>query len=229
MGKIGRPRRGTVHQLPPDGDSARTNKHNSRPKELPRTPTTETVMQIRRAEQSDGAAFAAIYDPVVANHVYSFEAEPPGAAEMSRRVARITQTFPWLAAEENGDVVGYTYASPHRERAAYRWAVDLAIYVAEHARRRGVATALYNALFPMLAELGYRRALAGISLPNEPSIELHRRFGFEAVGVYRRIGFKFDAWHDVSWWCKSLGDEADAPQEPRKWQPDEESRFPAAT
>ncbi len=87
-------------------------------------------------------------------------------------------------------MVGYAYATRHRERASYRWATDVTVYVAPQRHRRGVGRALYETLFGLLAEQGFRIACAGITLPNEASVGLHEALGFEPVGVYRRIGFK---------------------------------------
>lgn len=180
---------------------------------------TGAWIAVRPAVPADGPAFAAIYRPVVRDTAISMEVEPPDDAEMTRRIATITARFPWFAAEGDGRVVGYAYASRHRERAGYRWAVDVAAYVAQSERGRGVARALYRVLLPTLCDLGYRRALAGIALPNAASVALHRSFSFEDAGMYRRIGFKLGAWTDVLWLMKDLGDTAEPPGEPRRWIP----------
>ena len=104
----------------------------------------------------------------------------------------------------DGRVVGYAYASEHRTRAAYRTSVDVAVYVALGAQRGGVARSLYSRLLPAAASLGYHAAFAGIALPNEASVGLHEAMGFEPVGIYREVGRKFDAWHDVGWWQRLL-------------------------
>jgi L-amino acid N-acyltransferase YncA len=114
-----------------------------------------------------------------------------------------------------GAVLGYAYASPHRERAAYRWSVDVAVYIAEQARRRGVGRQLYSTLFAMLVELGYYNAFAGVTLPNPASVGLHESMGFTPVGVYRNVGYKLGAWHDVGWWRRPLQPPAADPAEPR--------------
>lgn len=169
---------------------------------------------IRVADESDGAACAAIYAPFVTDRPVSFEAAPPGAAEMSARIAACSSQYPWLVWDEGG-VSGFAYASEHRTRAAYRWSVDVAIYVAEDARRKGVARALYAALFAILRLQGYQSAFAGIALPNEPSVNFHRALGFAPVGIYRNVGFKLGRWRDVSWWQLTFGDLPAAPAEPR--------------
>ena len=150
--------------------------------------------------ERDGAACAAIYAPYVEGSFVSFEEEAPDAAEMARRIAAVTQTHPWLVAERGGAVAGFAYGSRHRDRAAYRWAADVAVYVDPRHVRGGVGRELYAELLGLLRGRGLRWAVAGIALPNEASVALHEAFGFEPVGVYREIGFKHGAWRDVGWW-----------------------------
>jgi len=153
---------------------------------------------IRLATLEDGAALAAIYDPIVATTAISFETEPPGPAEMGRRVGSILEHAPWLVDDEGG-VRGYAYASRHRERAAYVWSVDAAVYVDAGCRRRGVGRRLYQKLFELLRLQGFTVVCAGITLPNDGSVALHDSLGFQTVGVYRGVGYKLGAWHDVRW------------------------------
>ena len=161
-------------------------------------------MKIRAATPDDAAAVAAIYAPVVQHTAISFETEPPDAAEMRSRIEKTLPLLPWLVAEDAAGVAGYAYAGRHRERAAYQWAVDTTVYVREDCRGQGVGRALYGQLLPLLAELGYFQAFAGIALPNAGSVGLHEAVGFRALGVYRNVGFKHGAWRDVGWWQKAL-------------------------
>lgn len=154
---------------------------------------------IRLATPDDGPALSAIYGPVVRSTAISFEIEPPAAAEMAQRVARVLEHAPWLVLEEEGAVQGYAYASKHRERAAYGWAVDSAVYVGESFRRGGVGRRLYTKLFELLRLQGFVLVCAGVTLPNDASVRLHEALGFRAVGVYPGIGFKLGRWHDVRW------------------------------
>ena len=151
------------------------------------------------------------------------ERATPTTAEFVQRIERVSLTHPWLVAEDGGEVIGYAYASKHRERACYRWAADVAVYVADGQRRRGVGRSLYQMLFRLLAAQNLRVACAGITLPNDASIGLHRVCGFQPVGVYRRIGWKMGAWWDVAWWQLELVDAADGP--PR--EPGPPVRLPA--
>lgn len=172
-------------------------------------------MSIRVARREDAESIAAIYRPSVTDSVTSFEAVPPDAAEMWSRVeARLART-PWLVLEEGGVVQGYAYAGLHRERVAYQWSAESSVYVAASAQRRGVGRRLYTALFEILRLQGYVNVYAGITLPNAASVALHESFGFEPVGVYRRIGFKFGRWHDVGWWQVALRAHPAEPLPPR--------------
>lgn len=173
-------------------------------------------MVIRHAEpEHDGAACAAIYAPFVTGGATSFEEHPPDAEEFARRIERVCARFPWLIAEQDSAVAGYAYASQHRERAAYRWAADVAIYLGERYRGRGIGKALYGTLFELLARQGLSTLCAGVTLPNDASVALHEACGFRLVGVYRKIGYKNGAWRDVGWWQLELaGDGSDPPQEP---------------
>jgi len=166
---------------------------------------------IRAAIPSDGDAVAAIYAPFVQDTVISFEDVAPTPAEMG---ARIAAAHRWLVAERAGRVVGYAYGSPHRSRAAYRWSVDVSVYIGPGAQRTGLGRALYERLLADLAEDGFAQAFAGITLPNEPSLGLHRALGFTPVGVYRNVGFKHGAWRDVSWWQRELAGPRPDPPDP---------------
>jgi L-amino acid N-acyltransferase YncA len=164
---------------------------------------------IRHADPArDAAACATLYAPFVEDTVASFEDVPPTAAELAERMASIAERFPWLVLEEDGRVAGFAYASQHRTRAAYRWAVDVAVYVDPAHQRRGGGRRLYEELFDRLRGQRYRTACAGIALPNDASLALHQALGFEHVGTYRSIGWKAGAWRDVSWWQLSLLPEA---------------------
>jgi L-amino acid N-acyltransferase YncA len=159
---------------------------------------------IRLATERDAGQVAAIYAPNVTDTIISFELEPPSADEMRRRIEVTLERYPWLVCERRGRVLGYAYAGAHGSRAAYRWSVDVSVYVHEEARRTGVGRALYASLIAALSLQGFYNAYAGATLPNPASVGLHESVGFRAVGVYRGVGYKLGAWHDVGWWHLSL-------------------------
>ncbi|HTO05880.1 MAG TPA: arsinothricin resistance N-acetyltransferase ArsN1 family B [Myxococcota bacterium] len=169
---------------------------------------------VRLAEPSDAAGVQAIYAPIVRDTAISFEVDPPSIEEMSRRIASTLQSYPYLVCDDDGEILGYVYGGRHRERGAYRWSVDVTVYIHERARRRGVGHALYSTLLPLLALQGFHRAYAGITLPNAGSVGLHEAQGFTPVGVYPAVGFKLGEWHDVGWWQLALRPPARNPAEP---------------
>jgi L-amino acid N-acyltransferase YncA len=173
------------------------------------------VTAVRDATAEDAAACAAIYAPYVTGTAVTFEDEPPTTEEMAARIAAAQRGHAWLVLEDGGRVVGYAYGGQYTERAAYRWACEVSVYLETGRRRSGAGRALYEALLARLAERGYRTAVAGMTLPNPASEGLHRALGFEPVGTWRRIGWKAGAWHDVAWTQRPLGNAGDPPAEPR--------------
>jgi len=173
---------------------------------------------VRPAGPGDAAGIAAVYAPYITDSVASFEAVPPDADEMRRRML-VEPRLPWLVATRDDAVVGYCYGSAHRGRAAYRWSVDCSVYVAASEHRRGTGRALYEQLLPLLRDLGHVTVFAGVTLPNAASVGLHEALGFTPVGVFRHAGFKAGAWHDVGWWQRSLQELPEEPVEPRPWVP----------
>ena len=171
-------------------------------------------MRVRLATSDDAPGVHAIYAPVVRDTSISFEAEPPTVAEVALRIGVTAPRFPWLVADDDGVVAGYAYAGPHRDRTAYQWSAEVSVYVAPSHQRRGLGRTLYDALFDVLRAQGFATALAGITLPNVPSVALHEALGFRRIATYPAVGFKNGAWHDTAWWTLRLGD-GTAPEPPR--------------
>ena len=169
---------------------------------------------IRLVEPGDAEAIAAIYAPHVTSGVASFEMEPPDADEFRRRIFATTATHPWLVCERDGEVVGYVYAATHNPRAAYRWSTNVTVYVNPQQHRSGIGRALYMSLFEVLRLQGFYNAYGGITLPNASSVGLHEAMGFRLVGIYKEVGYKFDAWHDVGWWGLELQPKPTVPPQP---------------
>jgi L-amino acid N-acyltransferase YncA len=172
-------------------------------------------MRVRDATGDDAAACAAIYAPYVTETAISFETEPPSTHEMAQRIATTVRTHAWVVWEDATRPVGYAYGGTYKSRPAYRWTCEVSLYVERGRQRSGGGRALYAALFARLAERGFHTAVAGMTLPNDASVGLHRTMGFEPIGVYRHIGWKHDAWHDVSWVQKAITSGEEPPAEIR--------------
>lgn len=159
---------------------------------------------IRPVELTDAQAILDLYTPYITDTVITFETEIPTLEAFTQRIAGICQDYPYLVCEQDGKILGYAYASRHRERAAYRYSVDVSIYVEKNSKHRGIGRALYNRLFEELQQYPYYTAFACITLPNEASIGLHKAFGFREAGVFHRDGYKAGQWLDVAWLEKPL-------------------------
>ena len=171
-------------------------------------------MLVRDAGPEDAPACAAIYAPYVTGTAVSFEAEPPTPDEMRARIASAQAAHAWLVAQDPGEpgVLGFAYAGPWKARVAYRWSCEVTVYVAAGAQRRGVGRTLYEALFERLANQGFRTLVAGVTLPNDASVGLHRALGFEPIGTFPRIGWKLGQWQDVAYLVRPIG--PDGPPRP---------------
>jgi L-amino acid N-acyltransferase YncA len=167
---------------------------------------------IRLAGAADAAAIAAIYRPYVEHSRISFEVKPPDAAEVARRMA--APVHPWLVAEDQGCVIGYTSTAPMRNRPAYRWSVESGIYVVPDAQGRGIGRQLLAAHLDLLERQGFVTVIAGIALPNDASVALHEKLGFAMSGIERGVGFKLGEWVDVGRWQRDLAPRTTAPEEP---------------
>ena len=168
--------------------------------------------RIRLANEGDAAAIAAIYRPYVEDSRMSFEEQAPEPPEIARRME--SPLHPWLAAEEDGRVLGYASSSPYHRRPAYRWTAETSIYLSAEAHGRGLGTLLLSRLIELLTAQRYVTAIGAIALPNPASIALHQRLGFLAAGLYRGVGFKLDQWTDVSLWQRDLAPRTTQPAEP---------------
>jgi L-amino acid N-acyltransferase YncA len=155
--------------------------------------------RIRSSEIRDAKAIRDIYAPFVLESATSFEIEAPDISGMEQRIRAVQEQYPWLVYEYGEAVLGYAYATRHRERLAYQWCVEVSVYVHPSMRRCGVGRALYLSLFEILKRQGYVNAYAGITLPNLSSVFMHESLGFEPIGVFKKIGYKLGQWHDVAW------------------------------
>ena len=159
---------------------------------------------IRPAIHADAQALVDIYNPYVLGTTITFEELAVAPEEMASRIRTVTQALPWLVVEDQGTVVGYAYATPWKARSAYRRTVESAIYVDLSHAGQGLGTQLYEALLAELKKQSIHAVLGGIALPNEASVALHERLGFEKVGQLKEVGWKLNRWVDVGYWEKRL-------------------------
>lgn len=161
-------------------------------------------MSIRLARKEDLEQIRNIYAPYVTDTAVSFEYEVPTPEEFEQRFSGITAQFPWLVWEENGEILGYAYGSAPFERAAYQWCAESSIYLASHARGRGIGRKLQTALEEILKRQGYRILYALITSENQASLDFHRAVGFSDCAVFENCGYKFGRLHSVIWLKKEL-------------------------
>ena len=163
------------------------------------------LIAIRSAEPADAAGIALIYNHYVAHTVVTFEEEPVSSAEVARRIERVrAASFPWLVAEQATRVAGYAYATSWRSRSAYRFSVEVTVYVDPALPGRWIGSRLYTELFAALQLRGGHAVMGGISLPNAASVALHEKFGMQKVAHFREVGFKLGKWVDVGYWERVL-------------------------
>lgn len=156
---------------------------------------------IRDATTNDAAQIAAIYNHYIAHTIVTFEEDPVAADDIAQRITETQQqALPWLVCVDDEKVVGYAYASKWKGRCAYRYSVEVTVYLDPKHTAAGLGSKLYAALFARLTASGYHVAIAGISLPNPASIALHEKFGMHKVAHFEQVGFKFADWVDVGYW-----------------------------
>ena len=161
-------------------------------------------MRLRMACPGDAGALAEIYRPYIATTV-TFEYVCPSPEEFRERIVRTLERYPYLVGEEGGIPLGYAYAHPLAQRAAYGWSAELSIYLREDARGRGLGARLYRALIELLALQGVRTACALVSSPNPASEAFHEKLGFVSTGLQERVGYKNGHWLGLSFYQKPIG------------------------
>lgn len=153
---------------------------------------------VRQASPADAAGCVAVYRPYVGTAI-SWEIDVPGIGEMAARITAAREAHEWLVLERDQQIIGFAYAHALRRLPSFQWSAETGIYVSADHHRTGGGRRLYAQLLHRLAARGYRQAFAGITQPNEASNGFHRSFGFEDAGLYRRVEWKHDSWHDVAW------------------------------
>ncbi len=158
------------------------------------------MTKLRIVKPEDAFEILAIYSPYIENTSFTFETETPSVEQFADRIQTYLQTWPWLVCESDGIVVGYAYAARHRERTAYQWSIESSVYIHNDFQKKGIAAALYTALFDILKLQGFRNVYAVINLPNDKSVALHEKLGFKWFATYEEVGFKLGKWKNVGWW-----------------------------
>ena len=160
---------------------------------------------IRSATPADAAAIATIYNHYVINTSVTFEEQAVAPSQMAERIMQVQNDgLPWLVLEQNDELLGYAYATKWRGRSAYRFSVESTVYVKDGITAKGLGSRLYQQLLTELKALGLHLVIGGITLPNDKSVALHEKFGFEKCGQFQQVGFKFGQWRDVGYWQKLL-------------------------
>ena len=181
------------------------------------------MLLIRPAVETDAETIRDIYSYYVENTAVTYEIVSPDTAEMKKRMAKTQKNFPYMVAEKDGHVIGYCYAGPYHERAAYRWCAELSIYLAPDVRGQGIGRALYSYMENELKEMGYLNLYACIAhavkedryLHND-SEAFHGKMGFKRISHSHKCAFKFGTWYDMVWMEKMIGRHMVPPKEIKK-------------
>lgn len=155
---------------------------------------------IRNISIDDARQICKIYNFYVLNTIITFEEEAVTMDEMRTRIENTTEKLPWIVYEKDGKIMGYAYASEWKSRCAYKHSLETTVYLKDGESGKGIGSLLYSELLERLKAKNYHAAIGGISLPNESSIALHEKFGFEKIGQFKEVGYKFNKWIDVGYW-----------------------------
>lgn len=164
------------------------------------------MIEVRIARADDAPGILEIYRPNILQTAFSFETVVPETDEVARRIENCLLRYPWIVCTANNMIIAYVYASKYRERAAYQWTCECTVYVHDLFKGNGIGQDLYSLLFPILKMMGIKNLYAVITLPNQSSIRLHERCGFELFATYDNVGYKLGKWHKVGWWKLQLNE-----------------------
>jgi phosphinothricin acetyltransferase len=161
-------------------------------------------MTVREAQAGDAGALSEIYKYYVENSPYSFEYTAPSAEEFAQRIADISGKFPFFICEDGGEIIGFAYAHPFKERKAYQWVCETSIYARNGHAQKGAGSMLYAKLLSAVKQQGFVKAYAILGCPNEGSEIFHRKMGFSLEATLPNIGYKLGSWHDVKYYSLEL-------------------------
>lgn len=161
----------------------------------------ELHMHLCNAASDDASGIVEIYNHYVKTTTISFEEEAVTAEAMRLRIAEVQLAgLPWIVATVDGQIAGYAYATKWRVRHAYRFSVESSVYLDKAKSGLGLGSALYTELIDKLRDTGSHLVIGGIALPNDASVALHEKMGFEKVAHFAEVGRKFNRWIDVGYW-----------------------------
>lgn len=155
---------------------------------------------IRLATALDAKSICEIYNYYIKNSVVTFEEEEISVKEMEKRISMVQEKYPWYVFLSDDTVIGYAYASEWKSRSAYRFSVETTVYLHPDFGGKGLGTLLYEKLISKLRSMNIHVAIGGITLPNDSSVALHEKFGFEKIAQFKEVGFKNKRWLDVGYW-----------------------------
>ena len=170
-------------------------------------------MYIRSVTPEDAGKLVEIYAPYVRETAITFDTEVPTVGEFENKIRRITDFYPFIAATQGDEILGYAYADVFRSKAAFDWSVEVTIYVRRGCHRSGVGTALYLRLEELLKEQNITNLYACITYPNPESIAFHEKLGYNYIGRFEKCGYKLGQWRDVVWLGKVIGEHGGEPRE----------------
>ena len=159
---------------------------------------------IRNAQPEDAQAICDIYNYYVLDTIVTFEEDSVLADDMADRIKKVSEKYTWLVYEQEGEIIGYAYAGEWKSRCSYRFSVESSVYLKNGFSNQGIGSKLYEALLKDLEKTDIHAVIGGISLPNEASIALHEKFGFEKIAQFKEVGYKFEKWIDVGYWEKII-------------------------
>ena len=183
----------------------------------------EEAVYVRAAAPEDAEQLLEIYTPFVISEDsslsnVSFELAAPDVEEFRQRIQDISKQFPYLVGEVNGQILGYVYCHPYRERLAYQWAVEVTIYLAPAGQGKGLGRLLYETMEKLLCLQGVTMAYSCITVGNDHSIKMHEALGYRLIGTFTNSGYKNGQWLDTVWLEKQLQPCPKQPDNIKSWR-----------
>lgn len=170
-------------------------------------------MKFRKVNLSDLKELLDIYGFYVENTDATFEYDVPTLDEFTNRMKDICREYPYIVCEYKDKIVGYAYAHQFKPGKAYRWSVELTVYLHKDYLGLGIGTKFYELLIEILKLQNVKIMYGCVTSSNERSIKLHEKMGFKMIGVYHNSGYKLGKWIDVTWFEQSIGNQDVKPDE----------------